>query len=67
MASVGFAVRQRGDLGEVREIVPVIDGVELLDLVHRFELAAGMETGSASYGGLIPALFRFVVTRGTGG
>jgi hypothetical protein len=40
-------------------VVPVVDGQELTDLAHDFEKATGMETRDVSYGGLIPANFRF--------
>jgi hypothetical protein len=56
---VTFLVRIRTDLGGVSEVVPAIDETALTDLVHAFELRAGLETRSVSYGGLIPAHFDF--------
>jgi hypothetical protein len=58
LAVVGFQVRKREDLS-ADEVVPTVDGRELADLVHAFELGHGMETRPASYGGLIPAFFNF--------
>jgi len=58
-AELSFAIGSR-DVGTVvTEIVPVIDGVALTDRVHRFERETGMESREVSYGGLIPACFRF--------
>ncbi len=59
MAVIGFSVRSRADLGGAVEVVPTIDGVELLDLIHGFEQQSGMETREKSYGGLIPSFYRF--------
>jgi hypothetical protein len=55
-SSLAFAVRpnQQGDT----EVVPVVDGIELTKRVHEFERAHHMEP-AGSYGGLIPAFFRF--------
>lgn len=58
-ASVAFALRPRKDLGDVVEVVPVVAGIELTGRIHQFELQHGMETRPLSYGGLIPAFFRF--------
>lgn len=54
--SIAFAVRPHytGPL----EVVPVIEGVELTDLIHAFEREHGMESADP-YGGLIPATFNF--------
>jgi hypothetical protein len=41
------------------EVIPVVDGEPLTDRIHEFERATGMETRAVSYGGLIPAYFRF--------
>jgi len=59
MSQVQFNVRRRTDLGDVAEVVPSVDGEELTDLIHEFEKRAGLETRDVSYGGLIPAQFRF--------
>lgn len=59
MAAIGFIVRSRADLGGAVEVVPTIDGVELLDLRHGFEQQSSMETIETSYGGLIPSFYRF--------
>jgi len=59
MSQVRFIVRERNDLNGVAEVVPEVDGVALTDLIHGFEKRAGMETRNVSYGGLIPAYFRF--------
>jgi hypothetical protein len=60
MNAVRFATRPRDDLGGAIEIVPMIDGGALSDLIHEFELRTGIETTrSAPYGGLVPAHFKF--------
>ena len=59
MSQVRFVVRERDDLNGVTEVVAVVDGQELTDLIHAFEKAADMESRDVSYGGLIPANFRF--------
>jgi len=43
----------------VVEVVPMVDGEPLTARIHRFERATGMETRDISYGGLIPASYRF--------
>jgi hypothetical protein len=53
--TIQFVTAPRPDLGAVTEVVPVIDGCKLTDLIHEFERRAGMETRNTSYGGLIPA------------
>jgi len=59
VSTVGFVVRVRADLNDIAEVVPTVDGVELTTLAHAFENDAGMETRDVSYGGLIPANYRF--------
>ena len=44
MSVVGFSVRARADLGGAIEIVPVINGRDLSDMIHAFERDHGMET-----------------------
>lgn len=56
---VAFVVALRDDLGGVVAVVPTIDGIALTDLIHRFEQEAGMEDRAFSYGGLVPAYYRF--------
>jgi hypothetical protein len=56
---VAFAVAPRDDLRGVVAVVPTIDGIALTDRIHRFELEAGMEDRAVSYGGLVPAYYRF--------
>ncbi|MDQ6606554.1 MAG: hypothetical protein M3Z06_08420 [Actinomycetota bacterium] len=57
--AITFDIERRvDDLGQL-EFVPVVDGVNLTDRIHSFEREAGMETRERSYGGLIPAFFRF--------
>ena len=41
-----------------REVVPLVDGVRLRDIVARFEEAAGFST-PGSYAGIVPDHFRF--------
>lgn len=55
MNEVRFLVDEREDL-DAHEVVPVIDGDLLTDLIEAFERAAGMEP-TGGYGGLIPAFF----------
>jgi hypothetical protein len=56
---ITFDIERRvDDLGQL-EFVPVVDGVKLTDRIHSFEREAGIETRDRSYGGLIPACFRF--------
>jgi len=50
--------REAADTGRPLEVVPVIEGVELTDRIHEFERERG-EKRASSYGGLIPAYFRF--------
>jgi hypothetical protein len=59
VSHVRFVVRESGDLSGATEVVPVVDGQELTDLIHAFEKGADMESRDVSYGGLIPANFRF--------
>ena len=59
LSIVRFLAGPSVDLDDVIEIVPAIDGAKLTDLVHGFELHAGLEKRSASYGGLIPANYSF--------
>ncbi len=59
MNVIGFRVRARADLGGANEVVPIVDGRELTDIVHEFEHEHGMEKRAASYGGLIPSFFKF--------
>lgn len=57
-ASIAFAARPHEGDGAT-EVVPVVDGVALTDRIHDFEREHGMETRAVSYGGLIPAYFKF--------
>lgn len=59
MSQVSFIVRRRNDYNGAAEVVPVVDGQELTDLIHAFEKRVGIETRDVSYGGLIPSSFRF--------
>lgn len=47
------------DEPETVEVVPVVDGSPLTDLIHAFEREARVETRAVSYGGLVPAFFKF--------
>ncbi|GAA4238338.1 hypothetical protein GCM10022254_53870 [Actinomadura meridiana] len=55
--SIEFVVRRRPGL-KVDEIVPILDGRSLLDLIDRFEIDSGMKPAGGAYGGLIPAYLR---------
>lgn len=59
MSSISFAVDPNKDHPDTVEVVPVVDDVPLTDRIHAFERVARMEAGEASYGGLIPAFFKF--------
>jgi hypothetical protein len=59
MSVIAFSVRARVDLGGANELVPVIDGRELTDMIHAFERDNRMEERPVSYGGLIPSFFKF--------
>jgi hypothetical protein len=56
MPVAGSLVREGFDLDEVLEVLPTIDGVELLDLIHSFEQRSGTESTEVSYGGTDPKL-----------
>ncbi len=58
MDAFAFAIRPHAADGAT-EVVPMVDGVELTDRIHAFELERGMETRAVSYGGLIPSYFKF--------
>lgn len=55
---VQFEVREFAGRG-VQEIVPIIDGTPLLELIDRFELTRSMHPAGGAYGGLVPAFYRF--------
>lgn len=59
MSTLAFIVSPREDLNGAIEVIPTIDGVALTDLIHAFELRAGLETRAESYSGLIPKHFDF--------
>lgn len=59
MSQVRFTVRRRDDLSGAAEVVPVVDGEELADLIHAFEKRQGWRPGGVSYAGLVPTSFRF--------
>ena len=59
MSVIAFSVRARADLGGANELVPIIDGHELTDMIHAFERDHRMEERAVSYGGLIPSFFKF--------
>lgn len=58
-STLSFELEAFQDDASVFTVVPVIDGEHLTDLIHRFERDVGMERRDESYGGLIPAFFRF--------
>lgn len=58
MNTIRFRAGPRPDLGGEFEVVPVIDGSALTDLIDAFESQARMEP-SGGYGGLVPAHFNF--------
>lgn len=43
---------------QIRTVVPVVDGVSLVDLVEEFERSRGYEP-IGGYGGLVPEFYRF--------
>jgi len=47
---VAFRIRYHREHRGASEVVPIIDGHELTDLVHAFERERGMETRAISYG-----------------
>lgn len=55
---IEFAVRQRPER-KAHEVVPILDGRPLLELIDRFETGAGMRPAGGAYGGLIPAYYRY--------
>lgn len=55
---IGFSCRHR-DSHDVLEVVPLIDGTLVTELVDRFETGAGMHPAGGAYGGLIPRFFGF--------
>ena len=68
MSTIAFAVEARPDLNgggrsdelpDTVEVVPVVDATRLTDLIHNFERETRMERRAVSYGGLIPAFFKF--------
>jgi hypothetical protein len=56
--TIEFAVRQRPG-PRVHEVVPVLDGRPLLELIDRFETSSAMRPAGGAYGGLIPAHYRY--------
>src|SRR4051794_35948680 len=61
MSVIAFSVRARADLGGANELVPIIDGHELTDMIHAFKRDHRMEERPVSYGGLIPSLSSLVL------
>ena len=59
LSTLGFDIEPFEEDDSTLMVVPTIDGEPLTDLIHRFERGAGMERRDESYGGLIPAFFRF--------
>lgn len=59
MSTLAFVTRPREDLDGSIEVIPTIDGALLTDLIHAFEMRAGMETRPESYSGLFPEHFDF--------
>ena len=55
-SAISFAVQAHHDGGGLAEVVPVVDGVPLTDLIDAFERAAGIAPPPSGHGGLIPAL-----------
>ena len=58
MHEIRFVLRARGEDGGT-EIVPLIDGESLVELVNSFEEAAGMQPAGDAYGGRVVGSFRF--------
>lgn len=59
LSTIRFDALARADLGAAVEIVPVLNGIPLTNLIHAFDQEHGFETREISYGGLIPAHFNF--------
>lgn len=57
-SAISFAVQAHQDGGGLAEVVPVVDGVPLTELIEAFEHAAGIAPLPSGHGGLIPALYR---------
>lgn len=55
---IAFTVRWLADR-RIHAVVPAIDGQPLLEVIDRFEFAAGMQPAGGAYGGLIPEYYRY--------
>ncbi|MFC4335620.1 hypothetical protein [Salininema proteolyticum] len=58
MNVIAFAVQEFRS-GGVSEVVPLIDGTPLTELVDAYEMSRSMRSAGNVYGGLIPAYFRY--------
>lgn len=55
---IRFVLLPRADDGRP-EIVPLVGGESLVEMVDAFEVAAGMDPAGGAYGGLVPGSYRF--------